>query len=202
MRTNFSVDESPGKRHYKDSGGVFQTPMSKACCAECPTTCVWCCCQSSFVFSSCTQYLVRSRVLDGDMSKYKCFQGQFTVCCCIKAGAFSEESCPECCMFCEALCCPGLALSASRITVMDQYDLVSDPCDNRMIRFSNCCMMLSCVCNILAIFIPALDDAAQIIDCIADVVYATVSGCMTAQVIHEINFQKGNGPTGVAKSNY
>ena len=196
------VDESPGKRHYKDSGGKFQTTMGNACFADCPTTCVWCLCQSSFIFSGCTQYLLRSRVLDGDMSKYRCFQGQFTACCCIKAGTFGEESCPQLCLCCEACCCPGLALSASRITVMDQYDLSSDPCDNRMIRFSNCCMMLSCVCHILAIFIDGLDRLAQIIDLIADIVFAVVSGCMTAQVIHELNYQKANGggpPVGIGE---
>ena len=169
--------------------------MGSACCADCPTTCVWCCCQSSFVFSGCTQILVRSRVLDGDMSKYRCFQSQFS-CCCIKAGSCKEESCPELCLCCEAFICPGLALSASRMTLMDQYDLVSDPCDNRMIRFSNCCMYLSCICNVLAIFIDGFDQAARIIDLIADVVYAIVSGCMTAQVIHELNYQTKNNPGG------
>lgn len=48
---------------------------------------------------------------------------------------------------------------------------------------------LSCICNILAIFIAELREVAQIIDRIADIFYHTITGCMTAQVAHEMNYQ-------------
>jgi hypothetical protein len=53
---------------------------------------------------------------------------------------------------------------------------------------------LSCVCDILAIFIAELREVARIVDCIADLVYHCVSGCMTAQVAHEMNYQVAKGP--------
>jgi hypothetical protein len=179
---------------------MFQTTMSEACCFDQPNSCYWCLCQSSGVCAPCTQYQLRSKVLDGDMSKYSCFQGQFTICCCIKAGACQEKSCPEVCLLCESTCCNAAALSASRITVMDQYDLQSDPCDIRIIRFNNCCQMLSCFCHVLAVIVPEVRDCAKIIDTIADIVYAVVSGCMTAQVANELNFHKGLGssPQGIS----
>ena len=65
---------------------------------------------------------------------------------------------------------------------MDKYALSSDPCDYRIIAFSNCLQILACICDILAIFIAELREVACILDRIADFVYHVVSGCMTAQV--------------------
>jgi len=48
---------------------------------------------------------------------------------------------------------------------------------------------LACVCDILAIFIAELRQVARIIDRIADIFYHTITGCMTAQVAHEMNYQ-------------
>jgi hypothetical protein len=45
------------------------------------------------------------------------------------------------------------------------------------------------VCDTVAIFYPDARDLANIIDMIAEITYHTVSGCMTAQVAHEINYQ-------------
>jgi len=48
---------------------------------------------------------------------------------------------------------------------------------------------LACICDILAIFVAELRQVAQIIDRIADIFYHTITGCMTAQVSHEMNYQ-------------
>ena len=139
------------------------------------------------------------------MSKYICCQGYLN-CCCFKAGECCEESCPDCCLCLEALLCNSCAVSASRLYVMDKYQLSSDPCDYRIIRFSNCLQCLACkltafllhialcynhfmscivvgICDILAIFIEELRQIACFLDRLADLVYHIVSGCMTAQVI-------------------
>lgn len=71
------------------------------------------------------------------MSKYICCQGYMN-CMCFKAGSCGESSCPELCLCLESFCCLGPAMSSSRMFVMDQYDLRPDPCDNRLIRFTNC----------------------------------------------------------------
>ena len=49
--------------------------------------------------------------------------------------------------------------------------------------------MLACVCSILAIFINELADAAQCVRCVADVTFRSLMGCVTSQVIHELDHQ-------------
>ena len=65
---------------------------------------------------------------------------------------------------------------------MDQYELASDPCDNRLIRCNNCLQILACFCDILALIDDSFRGLAFIFDHLADFMYHTVSGCMTAQV--------------------
>lgn len=186
-------DEKVSRHGYRPSGTLFQTPMMKAPCAECPSSCCWCFGQFFPLTSGCTQYFLRKKVLDGKMENYRCFQGQFTVCCCIKAGSCGEESCPDLCLCCEAHFCNGPAVSASRAFLMDKYDLMSDPCDNRLIRCNNCLLMLSCFCHVLALVDDSFNNLARILDIISDVVFHTVSGCMTAQVAHELDYREVNG---------
>jgi hypothetical protein len=128
-----------------------------------------------------TQYFLRKRVLDGDMSRYVCCQGYVNICC-FKAGTMGEESCPDACLCLEACLCNGFAVSASRMYVMDKYELSSDPCDYRLIRVNNCIQVFACICNLVAIFNRDLRHFSRILDHVADLVFHTVSGCMTAQV--------------------
>ena len=126
------------------------------------------------------------------MSKYSCFQGHFSCFCC-RSGSCYERDCPQLCLFAESCICNSLALSATRFSTQLKYDLRSDPCDYRLIWCTNAVQCLSCFCNILAIFEESFREAARIIDVIADLMYHTVSGCMTAQVAHELNFQLSKG---------
>jgi len=143
----------------------------------------------------CAQCFLRRKVLEGDMTKYSCFQGYFD-CCCIKAGSCGEQNCPTFCAFVEGCLCNCLAVSANRAYVMEKYDLASDPCDYRLIRINNFLQALACVCNILAIFIDELRELAWIINRIADIFYQCVTGCMTAQVAYEMDFQREHGGGG------
>ena len=77
--------------------------------------------------------------------------------------------------------------------VMDKYDLSSDPCDRRIIRFNNMLQLLACICQLLAIFMPEFQDAAQIISCIADIVFLITAGCMYAQVNYELTQREKSG---------
>eukprot|EP00286_Rhodomonas_abbreviata_P024298 CAMPEP_0181311936 /NCGR_PEP_ID=MMETSP1101-20121128/13420_1 /TAXON_ID=46948 /ORGANISM="Rhodomonas abbreviata, Strain Caron Lab Isolate" /LENGTH=219 /DNA_ID=CAMNT_0023418735 /DNA_START=77 /DNA_END=736 /DNA_ORIENTATION=- len=168
----------------------FQTGMMGAPCKDGCNSILWCCGQ--FIPATCgiTQCCLRKKVLLGDWSKYSCFQGQFTVCCCLKAGSCGEENCPQCCAFLEGCVCNFAAVSASRQYVMEKYDLTSDPCDYRLIRINNCLQAIACLCNILAIFIAEFREIARILSLIADLFYHTVSGCMTAQVAYEVDYQE------------
>ena len=40
------------------------------------------------------------------------------------------------------------------------------------------------------------DIVASVVDCISDVVFCCVSGCMTAQVHHEMKLKEASSPTG------
>merc|ERR1711998_285316 len=62
--------------------------------------------------------------------------------------------------------------------------------DWQIITCSNFLQLLSCIFNLLALFIEQLRDAAQILDCIADCFTLSVAGCMGAQVKHEIDKDK------------
>jgi hypothetical protein len=50
----------------------------------------------------------------------------------------------------------------------------------------NCLQVLSCICHIAAIFIRDLRTLADIVDCIADTVVASVVGCMAVQINEEL----------------
>jgi len=118
-------------------------------------------------------------------------EGYFN-CCCFKAGSCGEQTCPDCCLCFEAHCCNFLAVSASRVYVMEKYDLTSDPCDYRLIRCNNCLQLSACLCNILAIFIKEFKELARIIDMIANIFYHCISGCMTAQVYSSFGIMSEN----------
>jgi hypothetical protein len=130
--TQFQTQDPSGrlKTFYGEGRVRFQTDLMGAPCSSCPTSCCWFTCQ--FIpFTQClTQYFLRRKVLDGDMTKYVCCQGYFN-CCCFQAGSMGEQSCPDLCLCLEALCCNCYAVSASRIYTMEMYNLESDPCDYR-----------------------------------------------------------------------
>ena len=79
-------------------------------------------------------------------------------------------------------------MSSSRIFVSDMYDLRPDPTDNRMIRLTNCLQLLSCVCDVAAIFDENLRHLAHVIHVAAELVFYTIIGCMAAQVSLVVHF--------------
>lgn len=143
-----------------------------------PLMCVYGgCCQP------CANYQLRMKVLENDITKYKCCQGYFATPCC-NAAEMGEGSQGH--MLVEMCCCTSCALSATRLYLQDGRNIVSDPCDNRIIRFNNCLQCFSCVLNVVAIFIEELRDAADCIDVLASMVYCATSGCMVAQMDYEM----------------
>jgi len=82
--------------------------------------------------------------------------------------------------------------------MMDKYNLVPDPMDNKIIRFNNCMQCLACIVGLLAIFIDGLDQADLIINQIAQFVFHLTVGCMSAQIRYElyVGGPPGSGVTG------
>lgn len=70
--------------------------------------------------------------------------------------------------------------------LMDARQLHPDPVDYQLIAFSNACQILTCFCDILAACDENFRDLADLIDCIADLITFSVTGCMGAQIEHEL----------------
>lgn len=93
----------------------------------------------------------------------------------------------------------GAAVSATSGVIRQQYSLGLDEDDVKLIRCNNCLQILACVCTIVACLTPCEGDdlAADIINIIADVVFCSVAGCMTAQCNREVGLrEKMNAPGG------
>ncbi len=75
-------------------------------------------------------------------------------CCCCKKMSCGEQACPTLCLCVEAHCCNFAAVSASRLFVMEKYNLSSDPCDYMLIQLNNILQCLACLCTTCALFIP------------------------------------------------
>ena len=59
--------------------------------------------------------------------------------------------------------------------------------------FGNCLQGLACICWVLSLINDVFYQLARIIDFIADVVFHTIAGCMSAQVAYEIKYQAAHG---------
>ena len=86
--------------------------------------------------------------------------------------------------------CLGPSVSATRMMVMDQYEIRPDPCDNRIIRMTNCLMLFSCLCDLLSICIREFRHFAQVVHSVANCVAYSTIGCMASQVIQEVNYRQ------------
>jgi len=190
---------------YVGNTNEFQKRM-----LDVPCTNQCCCCVlgASPCAHVCVQMKMLHKVLNhltpgSGWEHYQCCQGYMPACCCFTPGECGERDYPRTCMCVEAWCCPGLAVSTTRYLMMDHYDLAPDPCDNRLIRCNNCIQLLSCVCYCLAAFDRSFEDLAQLVDCLAEVVFWSTAGCMVAQVNHEIEFRdRGSAVNADGEPNY
>lgn len=150
-------------------------------------------CLVGMICYPCCAFTTRKKALDGDMSKYTCCQGYMDGICCglPKAGTYGESTYPACCLCLESCCCAGLNVSSTRLFVMDRYELTSDPCDRRLIRFNNALQCLACGCDILAwIDEPTFSDFADILSFITECVFCMTIGCMIGQLNYEFKYQQ------------
>eukprot|EP00808_Paulinella_micropora_P006882 g29435.t1 len=159
----FVCDGSPGAEGdpYPE-GAAFKTDLMHSWCKD--PICFLC----NWLCPPCTQFILRRKALAEDMSKYRCCQGYFE-CCCIKPGDWPVQSCPELCLCIEVCCCPGLALSATRM------------------------WMLSCIFQCIYMLTGQCEQAAEALRIFASIVWCIVSGCMTAQTNYEIEQNKAMG---------
>jgi len=180
---------------YAYNSATYKISLCQAPCSE-----PLCCCVSVLCFCP-VQVHMRRRVLNhvepgSGWSNYICCQGQFGGCCCIQPGSLGESTCPVPCMCLEACCCPGAAVSASTNVIRQKYSLGLDEDDVRLIRCNNCLFFLSAGLSCVAMITDceADDFLAAVVNCISDVVFLSVSGCMTAQMHHEMKARESSSP--------
>jgi hypothetical protein len=155
--------------------------------SACPKDPLCCCVSTLFSFCGLPACYFRKAVLEKfgrGIEDYVCCQGYIPKMCCVDWPNTCKGSAIG--LFCEGCCCPILSLSIARLNIMDAKQIHPDPIDYKIIAFSNFCQLLSCFCNILACFFEELRECAQIIDLIADLITASVAGCMGAQINVEL----------------
>eukprot|EP00242_Pyramimonas_sp_CCMP2087_P012145 CAMPEP_0198212822 /NCGR_PEP_ID=MMETSP1445-20131203/27801_1 /TAXON_ID=36898 /ORGANISM="Pyramimonas sp., Strain CCMP2087" /LENGTH=197 /DNA_ID=CAMNT_0043887369 /DNA_START=104 /DNA_END=694 /DNA_ORIENTATION=- len=163
----------------------WNTPLLTACVAD-----PLCCC-TSFFCTCCASYSIRKRVLYGDMSRYLCCGGH-----CPCSGKMGEKSCPEFCLCLETVCCFTQSVASSRHMIQDEFHIQNTTCDNCLIGFMICINQLACIFRILACLTgnDAIEQAADILTCIADLTYMSVCACMQTQHKVELDVRDGDRP--------
>ena len=188
------------------NAGQFNTSMLKAPFVA-PCICLFSC-----FCPPCTAFLARKRVLqataldpstDDWIDRYTCCQGYMDTPC-LRAGYCCEAKCGTFCLLIESCCCFGPSISGSRAYIADLYEIRPDPCDNQLIRLSNCLNLFACICDILSLFDDSFRECRQTLRLIAQCVFYTVFGCMSAQLFTELKIRKQQSlsPTIVTVNTY
>ncbi|KAK9867043.1 hypothetical protein WJX84_001298 [Apatococcus fuscideae] len=163
---------------------VWKTPLWKACCAS-PG-----CCVASFACLYCAAYKLHKRALYNDMSRYICCAGT-----CPCSGRLGESQCPELCMALEVFFCFPINVSTTRFMIQDQMRIQNTQCDNCLIGTMLICNYLACLCSIFACIASlagmpgseAVEEASQLINCIAQWLWCSVCTCMQVQHHVQLN---------------
>ena len=68
----------------------------------------------------------------------------------------------------------------------DKKQIRPDPMDYQIIACSNFLQLISCILDIVAVFVKQAREVAHLLDLLADLFTLSVAGCMGAQISHEI----------------
>ena len=148
------------------------------------------CCLAALC-APCVSYMLRKRALYDDMSRYTCCGGYMPC-----SGRCGESKCPELCLCTEVFLCFGNSVASTRFMLQDEFNIQTTKCDNCIIGFMFCLQQLACIFSIIACIsgMEELQEASQILSCLADLVYCTVCACMQTQ--HKIEMDKRDGKFG------
>jgi len=180
--------EEDGKKGSIKGDHDFKVKLMDAPCDSCCPFLGGCLCPCA------SAMLLRREALntvhpDSGLEHYQCFQGmKHCGCCCECCVTMSSTPCLRCpCWALESCLCPALSISATRRMLQHEFNIKSDPCDNRILRFNNCLQCCSCVCDCLACVtrVNAIESVAHIFDIISCIVFTCTMGCMVAQVNDE-----------------
>eukprot|EP00877_Chromochloris_zofingiensis_P000130 jgi/Chrzof1/10117/Cz04g29110.t1 len=138
----------------------------------------------------CASYGLRKQVLYNDMSRYLCCQGS-----CPCSGRMGEQNCPEFCLCMEVFFCFAQSVASTRWTIQDELQIQTTDCDNCIIGTMVCMQYFACICSIVACLTGSdeINDLAQLLDCVADILWCTVCGCMQTQAKAELDVRDAGG---------
>eukprot|EP00049_Salpingoeca_infusionum_P028063 m.36035 g.36035 ORF g.36035 m.36035 type:complete len:188 (-) comp9951_c0_seq1:1856-2419(-) len=142
----------------------WETTMMHAGCDN-PGGCALAC-----FFPCCMAYSLRKRALDNKMADYKCCQGYICPNC-VDCFVPDQSQCPEFCLCLEVTFFQSCAISATRIFVQEQRQIITDPCDIKIIACNNAMQILTCICRVLAHVNGIFGHVARLIQLAADIVY-------------------------------
>ena len=177
------------------AGATWRVPMVEAPMKQ-PLVCAGAACVP------CAQYYVRLRVLDGDISKYKLFQGRADGphCCAhiwpsapitIKSGTYGDSGssawlCAESCL------CPCCAFEVSRAVMKQERGLADDPTE---VRYRHCqhffgmaaasCAQLGCCVKCMGCLVGCCAPENAGAQSLEDSAYRAGNGCLRiAHLLH------------------
>ncbi|XP_077248137.1 uncharacterized protein LOC143887827 [Tasmannia lanceolata] len=164
---------------------VWHTDLMSSIAADFPYCCfsLWC--------GPCVSYLLRKRALYNDLSRYVCCAGYMPC-----SGRCGESRCPELCLCTEVFLCFPNSVASTRFLLQDEFNIQTTQCDNCIIGFMFCLQQLACIFSLVACITgnDALQEASQILSCVADCVYCSVCACMQTQ--HKVEMDKRDGKFG------
>ena len=164
---------------------TFKTSMAEAYKFQ-PTCCLATMCPCYYAYHTRTTILTQNNEWPHN---YSMFQGYGFCCGC-------EPPCPspETSLCFESICCTGLSISASRLWVMEKYDIVPDPMDYRIIRFENFIVAIDCLlqCLVNCFRMKELRHCEHVFNEITRWIFACTAGCMVAQVLNEMDGRSNN----------
>ncbi|KAJ8749039.1 hypothetical protein K2173_013483 [Erythroxylum novogranatense] len=144
---------------------------------------LYCC--FSMLCGPCSSYMLRKRALYNDMSRYVCCAGY-----CPCSGSCGEKHCPELCLCTEVFCCFSNSVASTRFMLQDEFNLQTTACDNCIIGFMFCLQQVACICSLVACITgnDSIEDLANLLNRLADLVFCTVCACIQTQ--HKIELDK------------
>ncbi|XP_050238950.1 uncharacterized protein LOC126688331 [Mercurialis annua] len=182
MGIDDQVQKMQMRQNYRN---FWHTDLTSAVVADAPFCCF------AMVCGPCASYMMRKRALYNDMSRYICCAGYFPC-----SGRCGESKCPELCLCTEVFCCFANSVASTRFLLQDEFNIQTTQCDNCIIGFMVCLQQLACICSLAACITGSdeIGDLANMLTCLADLVFCSVCPCMQTQ--HKVEMDKRDGKFG------
>ncbi|KIZ01789.1 hypothetical protein MNEG_6172 [Monoraphidium neglectum] len=94
--------------------------------------------------------------------------------------------------------CFAQSVASTRFMIQDELSIQNTQCDNCIIGTMICAQYLACICSLAACLTGSdeINDIAQVLDCIADVLWCSVCACIQVQHKVELDARDSGGRGG------